>query len=200
MKLRMSYTSPFARKCRIVALEAGLDDRLEMVPTTPWAADTDLFKDNPLCKVPALIADDGTVLYDSPVICDYLDSLHDGARLIPAAGAERWHQKRLEALADGMTDAAVGVRIETATRPEDKRWPHWVERQTNAVVRGLDSLEGEAAGWGDTFLIGQIAVLTALAYLDFRRIVEWRAGRPALAAWFETAAKRPSAVGTEPKE
>ena len=140
MKLRMSTTSPYARKCLIVASEAGIDGRIERVPTSPWAADTDLPKDNPLSKIPTLITDDGDTLYDSPVICEYLDSLHSGRKLIPAAGSDRWRQLKLQALCDGLLDASVMVRVETATRPEDKRWPQWIERQKAAMVRGLDSL------------------------------------------------------------
>ncbi len=200
MQLRMSYTSPYARKCRMVAIETGLDDRIEMVATQPWAADTDLPRDNPLCKVPALLTRDAGTLYDSPVICAYLDSLHGGTPLIPAEGPERWRHLRLEALADGIIDAAVAIRVETAMRPEDKRWPHWAERQHKAVARGLDALESEAGDWGDTFLMGQIAALAALGYVDFRGILDWRADRPALAAWHQKAAERPSAIATEPKE
>lgn len=200
MKLRMSFTSPFARKCRMVAIEAGLDGRIELVPTAPWAADTDLPADNPLCKVPVLITDGGEVLYDSPVICDYLDSLHGGRKLIPPSGGERWRHLRLEALADGLTEAAVGIRIETHMRPEDRRWPDWVERQRRAVVRGLDALERECAEWGEEVLIGQLAAAAAVGYVEFRAIDDWRKGRPALAAWFDRMAKRPSVAGTVPKE
>jgi len=135
MKLRFSPTSPYVRKVRIVALEAGID--LELIPTAPWAPDTDLPKDNPLGKVPALLTDGGEAIYDSPVICEYLDSQHSGRKLIPAAGGERWRQLCLQALADGILDAAVSARIELAMRPEDKRWPQWVERQNAAVLRGL---------------------------------------------------------------
>jgi len=200
MKFRTSVTSPYARKCLIVAIEAGIDGRLEQVPTAPWAADTDLPKDNPLGKIPALVTDGGEVLYDSPVICEYLDSLHGGRRLVPVSGGERWSQLRLEALADGILDAAVAARIEIALRPEDKRWPQWIERQNAAIDRGLDALEGECAAWGDSFLIGQIAAAAALGYLDFRAGPAWREPRPALAAWFARASQRPSVAATVPKD
>lgn len=200
MKLRYSTTSPFARKCLVVAFEAGLDKRVETVVTNAWAADTDLPKDNPLCKVPALTTDGGEVLYDSPVICEYLDSLHDGRKLVPAGGGERWRQLRLQALGDGILDAAVQVRIETAMRPEETRWPKWIERQTAAVTRGCDALEQECAGWGDEFLIGQITAACALGYMDLRKTADWRAGRPKLAAWYDKVSARPSMAATAPKE
>lgn len=200
MKLRYSVASPFVRKCRIVAHETGLIARIELVLTNAWAADTDLHRDNPLCKVPALVTDGGETLFDSPVICEYLDSLHDGRRLFPASGGERWAQLRLQALADGIMDAGVQVRIERTIRPEPHRWDGWVERQLNAVTRGLDAIEQECAGWGDAFLIGQISTVTALDWLEFRAIADWRTGRPNLAAWHESVAGRASVQATMPHE
>ncbi|MEO0033999.1 MAG: hypothetical protein RLZZ501_22 [Pseudomonadota bacterium] len=199
MKLRTSATSPYVRKVWILAHETGLADRIEPVPTNAWDPATDLPADNPLGKVPTLLTEGGEALYDSPVICDYLDSLHDGPRLIPAGGGQRWVQKRLEALADGILDAALVVRNETTLRPADKRWPDWVERQQRAIARALDRLEEETPGWGETFLLGQIAVVAALGYLDFRfPEPDWRGGRPALAAWFARVSRRPSVAATVP--
>jgi glutathione S-transferase len=201
MKLRFSPTSPYVRKVWIVALETGLAERIELVTTNAWAPDTDLTADNPLSKVPALIADGGEALFDSPVICEYLDSLHDGHRLVPESGGARWAQLRLQALGDGILDAALAKRIETAMRPEDKRWTGWVERQGNAIRRGLDVLEEECAAWGDDFLIGQITVAATLGYLDFRFGAEdWRSGRPRLTAWFAKVSGRASVSKTVPKE
>ena len=201
MKLRYSTTSPYVRKCMIVALETGLTGRIEMVATNAWAPDTDLPEDNPLGKVPALTTTGGEALFDSPVICEYLDSLHDGQKLVPESGGARWSQMRLQALADGILDAAIAKRVETAMRPEDKRWPYWIERQGTAIARSLDVLEEECAGWGEDFLIGQIAVVAALGYLDFRFAAEdWRSGRPRLAAWAARIAARSSVAATEPKE
>jgi glutathione S-transferase len=200
MKLRTSATSPYARKCVIVALETGLADRIEMVPTSPWV-ESDLPRDNPLGRIPVLITNGGEALFDSPVICEYLDSLHDGQRLVPDSGGARWTQMRLEALADGILDAAVAKRVEAHMRPEDKRWPGWAERQGKAITRGLDVLEDECAAWGGDFLIGQITVAVALGYLDFRFAAEdWRGGRPRLTAWYAKVSGRASVVGTEPKE
>jgi glutathione S-transferase len=201
MKLRYSTTSPFARKCVVVSMETGLDQRVEVVPTLPWAADTDLVKDNPLSKVPTLITDGGEALYDSAVICEYLDSLHDGHKLVPPSGGARWAQKRLEALADGLMEAAVAKRIETAMRPEDKRWTGWIERQEAAIRRSLDALDQECAGWGDDFMLGQITAACALGYLDLRFPADdWRPGRPRLAAWFTKVSARPSMIASLPKE
>lgn len=201
MKLRHSPTSPYVRKCVIVAKETGLEARIEMSLTNVWAVDTDLPKDNPLGKVPALITDGGEVLFDSPVICEYLDSLHDGHKLVPVSGGERWAQLRLQALGDGIMDAALTKRIETTMRPEDKRWTSWIERQSMAISRSLDVLEDECVGWGNDFLIGQITVITALSYLDFRFAAEdWRSSRPKLTAWHVAISKRASVAETEPKD
>ncbi|CCG40705.1 glutathione S-transferase N-terminal domain-containing protein [Magnetospirillum molischianum] len=199
MKLRTSATSPYARKVWIVAHEAGLVDRIEAVPTNVWDPATDVVRDNPLGKVPALIADGGEAIYDSPVICEYLDSLHDGQKLVPATGGARWTQKRLEALADGILDALLAKRVETTMRPEEKRWPDWIARQEAAADRGLAQLEDEVSAWGDTFQIGQIAVVAALGYLDFRfPETSWRSRYPALAAWYVALSRRPSVAATEP--
>ena len=201
MKLRYSSTSPYARKAWVVAIETGLEPQIEFVLTNAWSPDTDLPQDNPLGKVPALITDGGEALFDSPVICEYLDSLHGGQKLFPASGGARWTQLRLAALTDGILDAAVSARIETAMRPEDKRWPQWIERQTSAIARSADVLEEECASWGRDFLIGQIGAAVALGYLDLRFAAEdWRAAHPNLAKWYAEAAKRPSMVKTEPRD
>lgn len=201
MKLRYSPTSPYVRKCVVVAKETGLEARLELELTNAWSPETDLPKDNPLSKVPALVTEGGEALFDSPVICEYLDSLHDGHRLVPPSGGARWNQLRLEALGDGILDAAIAKRIETAMRPEDKRWTGWIERQDRAISRALDVLEDECAAWGDDFLIGQITVAIALSYLDFRFAADsWRQGRPRLTAWQARVAPRRSLTETEPKE
>jgi glutathione S-transferase len=198
MKLRSSVTSPFVRKVRMTAIECGIE--LELVPTNAWAPDTDLVTDNPLSKVPALVLDNGETLYDSPVICEYLDSVHSGHKLFPHEGPERFRQLKLQALADGILDAALQVRIETHTRPEDKRWTGWVERQQAAISRALDALEKDVGHWGGVFLIGPITVVAALGYLDFRKVCDWRAGRPHLAHWYTTTHNRRSVRETEPVE
>lgn len=203
MKLRHSPTSPFVRKVMVLAHEAGLAGRIETVPTAPGADEETLARDNPLGKVPALVTDDGAVLYDSAVICEYLDSLHDGVRAFPAAGAARWTALCRQALADGILDAAVLRRYEEL-RPAAQQSAEWIERQQRKVARGLDALEADAAAGGlagpaGPLSIGDIAVACALGYLDLRYPGEdWRGGRPALAAWYAGAAKRPSMAATAP--
>ncbi len=198
MKLRSSATSPFVRKVRMTAIECGVE--LELVPTNAWAADTDLVGDNPLSKVPALVLDNGETLFDSPVICEYLDSLHAGHKLFPHESHERFRQLRVQALADGIMDAAVQIRVENTLRPEDKRWSGWIDRQQAAITRALDALEKDVGHWGGVFLIGGITVVAALAYLDLRQVCDWRAGRPHLAHWYTTTHNRRSVRETEPVE
>ncbi|HVI50738.1 MAG TPA: glutathione S-transferase N-terminal domain-containing protein [Candidatus Sulfotelmatobacter sp.] len=201
MKLRYSPTSPYVRKVTILALETGLDDRIERLKTNAWDPATDLPADNPLGKVPALILDDGQQVYDSPVICEVLDSLHDGAKFFPPAGPARWTAIRRQALADGILDAALQVVIESLRRPVEYRWSGWIDRQKAAIARGLNQLEQEAADLGKQFTIGEVAIAAALGYLDFRQIADdWRRTHPRLAAWYAEAEKRPSVAATVPME
>ncbi|HRQ82547.1 MAG TPA: glutathione S-transferase N-terminal domain-containing protein [Azospirillaceae bacterium] len=196
MKLRYSATSPYVRKVTMTIIECGLEDKVERVATNAWDAETDLPADNPLGKVPALTTDDGTVLFDSPVICEYLDSLHDGAKLFPAAGPARWAALRLQALGDGLNDASVARRLEEM-RPDGERSQKWIDRQTTAMARTLDVLEGEVDGFAGGVDIGALALMSALGYLDLRFAGDdWRSSRPKLAAWFDAAAKRRSYVAT----
>jgi glutathione S-transferase len=199
MKLRFSPTSPYVRKVRIVLIETGLDKQVDLIPTNPWAADTDIGLDNPVGKVPALIDNEGHHVYDSPVIVDYLDAMHGGTRLVPVEGKARLAALTRQALADGILDAAVTWRVESTMRPEALRWSWWLDRQLAVVRRGVDRLEAEAGQLTDFATIGDIAAACALGYLDFRLPQEdWRAGHPRLAAWFERQKKRPSMVETEP--
>jgi glutathione S-transferase len=200
MKLHYATASPYVRKVRVFAIETGLMDRIDLakVAITPVGPDADLCVDNPIGKIPTLVRDDGGALYDSRVICEYLDGLHDGARLFPESGEARWTALRRQALADGILDAAVGTRYETFLRPESFRWRDWVDAQMQKVRRSLDALETESLG--DTLDIGTISVACALGYLDFRYADEgWRETRPGLAAWFEKFAARPSMSETRPE-
>ncbi len=201
MKLHFASASPYVRKVRAIAIELGLDDRIELLQRamTPVAPEAELNADNPLGKIPCLVTDEGQVLYDSRVIVEYLDSLAGGGRMIPGGGEPRWTALRRQALADGILDAAVGKRYETFLRPNEAQWKPWVEAQTAKYCQALDQLEREAESFGQTVDIGTVAAACAAGYLDFRYGDEgWRNTRPNLAAWYETFAKRPSMTGTVP--
>jgi glutathione S-transferase len=202
MQLHHNVASPFVRKVMVVAIESGLEGRIEPVnrTMTPVNPDAPLCADNPLGKIPCLITDDGLALYDSRVICEYLDSLHDGPKMFPAAGPARWTALRRQAQGDGIMDAGILARYETFLRPEAMRWADWIDNQKQKVARALDALEPEAARL-EAFDIGTIALGCALGYLDFRfGADDWRGRRPQLAAWFERFGKRPSMATTMPQE
>jgi glutathione S-transferase len=200
MRTHVNAASPFARKVRIVARETGLIARIEEIDTTvsPIAPNTELAAANPLIKIPALILDDGSTLYDSRVICEYLDSLA-GHRLFPQDGAERWQALCLQSLCDGILDAAVLIRYETAVRPEALRWSGWVAGQRGKIDGGLAALEKAQPGFGSQFRIGQVGAACVLGYLDFRfPDIAWRSQYPRLAAWFAEASNRASIKETLP--
>ncbi|MBK1696688.1 hypothetical protein CKO21_05465 [Rhodovibrio salinarum] len=201
MTLRHSPTSPYVRKVVVAATERGLADRLELKATNPWDPADDLPGDNPLGKVPALKLEDGTVLFDSPVIVRYLDTLHGAAPLFPQDGDRRWWVERTHALADGILDAAVARLIETVRRPKEFYWADWEARQTDKIDRALDLLAPEVDRLAsDPPDIAAIAVGCALGYLDFRFANDdWRAGRPGLAQWYTRFAERASMQDTVPK-
>jgi glutathione S-transferase len=200
MKLLYAVPSPFVRKCLVSAHELKLRERLELVPAAahPVNRDPALFALNPLGKIPALITDEGAVLFDSRVICEYLNTLGDG-HLIPASAAARWRVLADQALADGILDAAVLTRYETAVRPESLRWEAWIHGQLDKVTCALAELErraGELAGRVD---VGTIAIGCALGYLDFRYAsMSWRDQHPAMAAWYAEFAQRESMAMTRP--
>lgn len=203
MKLFNSASSPYVRKVRVLALETGIHDQLELVDAalTPINPSADVVSNNPLGKIPALVLDDGTALFDSRVICEYLDSLHSGARMFPESGSARWRAITLQALSDGMLDAAIIARYETFLRPEELRWPEWTQAQTSKFRRGTDQLEKDAGSLGTEVNIGTISVGCALGYLDFRYPDEnWRDGHPTLAGWFEAFASRDSMQATRPPQ
>ena len=200
MKLRFSPLSPYVRKVSVTLIETGLEDRVENILTNVWDPETDIADNNPLGKVPVLILDDGKVLYDSHVICEYLDSLHDGDKLFPQPGPARWQALRLHALGDGITDAGILTLLE-GRRPEEFRYEKWIQRQTAAMLRGMDALENDLENLDAGFGIGQICVACSLGWLDFRFLdLGWRADHPGLADWLEGASERPSMMQTVPKE
>lgn len=201
MKLYTNKASPFARKVRILAREAGLTGRVEEVETvvSPVAVNDALARDNPLVKIPALATDSGETMYDSRVICEYLDSLHDGRKFFPAAGPQRFTALRRQSLTDGILDAAVLCRYEGAVRPEPLRWKEWIEGQKRKIFGGLAALEADSGAWGDQFAIGQVGAACVLGYLDFRfGDWNWRTGHPLLRGWFEGVSARPAVAGTKP--
>ncbi|HTH99409.1 MAG TPA: glutathione S-transferase [Acidisoma sp.] len=182
MKLFYSATSPFVRKVVLCAAIRDLDGQIERVPTDAHASPASLVTANPLSKVPCLVTEDGEALFDSPVICEYLDSVGEAPPLFPEHGA-RWSALRMQALADGMMDAAVLARMERM-RPEEPTRKAVIARQLEAVSRGLALLEEHppAEAHAD---IGSISVVCALGYLDFRfSELDWRAGHPRLARWY----------------
>jgi len=207
MKLFYSATSPFVRTCLVAAHELALRDRLELVPATPHPVNRDrsITAFNPLGKVPTLITDAGLVLYDSRVICEYFDSVPAEASGAPAArssllplGAARWPVLTLQALADGVMDAALLCRYETATRPESLRWNEWVDGQLDKVNCGLDEME-RLAPFSERVDLGTIGAGCALGYLGFRFAdLPWQDRRPRLAQWFDGFGARASMLATRP--
>jgi glutathione S-transferase len=200
MKLYYSATSPYVRKCLVAAQELGLRERIELLPAAPHPVNRDraLVVCNPLGKVPTLVTEDGAVLYDSRVICEYLNALGDG-HLMPTVPAARWPIYRDEALADGMLEAAVLVRYETFARPETLRWKDWIDGQMDKVTCGLTEIEKRATALDERIDLGTIAIGCALGYLDFRfAALGWKNNHPKTAAWFEHFAARESMRATGP--
>jgi len=192
MKLIHSPTSPYSRKCRILILEKGLD--VENVTTIPFDDDEILHKANPLGKVPALM-DGDRALYDSPVICEYLDNIK--TPWLPARKAG-WRQKTLHALGDGIIDAVLAFRMERI-RPQEQWCDFWAMRQENATVRSLQHLETITDELGSPWEFGNLAIACALGYVDFRASdMQWRDHMPKLAKWLEAFEKLDSWTETAP--
>jgi glutathione S-transferase len=205
MKLYVTSTSPYVRKVLVTAHELGLAHRIEPVTRrpSPLKADPVLSAVNPLNKIPALVLDDGTVLYDSPVICEYLQSLAPSVTVIPASGPDRFHVLRTQALADGILDASVLVFYERRDRPKAMQWADWLDGQTQKANAGLDALEREASRihLGPTLDLGVIAMGVTLDWLSFRApLGDIFATRPNLRALAEELARRPCMETTAPRE
>jgi glutathione S-transferase len=194
MKIHSSPASPYVRKVRALAAELGVP--LEVVIADAQAAESDYGKINPIHRVPALELDDGDVLFDSPVICEYLDAVHGGG-FFPPSGPERWRVLKLQALGDGIMDAAVPRRGEVL-RPTQQQSPARLAAYERSIRQVLDTLEKDVAGL-DSLNIGTLSVACALGYLDFRFPGDdWRKGRPALDAWYANFSRRPSMTATAP--
>ncbi|MCB1547501.1 MAG: glutathione S-transferase [Hyphomicrobiaceae bacterium] len=196
MQLLFSPSSPFVRKVLLVAAVKGLSDKLKERKTDTTSNDPELARVNPLGKIPALALDDGTTIYDSQVICEYLDSLAPSPKLFPD-GAARWPALTLGALADGILEAALLMVYEGRYRPEGMRVQAWVDRQQSKIDRALAYLEAKGAPAGIDY--GTITLACALGYLDFRHGGKWRAGHPKLVAWLDAfAAKVPAFDASKP--
>jgi glutathione S-transferase len=203
MKLLYAPTSPFARKVRAAAIELGLQERMELeftlaMPTKP---NRDYARShNPLRKIPALVTDDGATIFDSTVICEYLDALAGGGKLIPREGGARWQVLTNHALAQGMAEAAVLTRYETWLRPEALRWPEFAADQWDRIDAGIAWFEAHPEALAGPVNVAHLMLGCTLGYLDFRSPEhDWRMGNPAAAAWFAELSQRPSFALTIPE-
>ena len=185
MLLRSSPASPFGRKVKIAADVLGLSGEIEMVQTDTGNPDDPLRKDNPLGKIPTLVTEEGVAIYDSRVIVEYLDQRAGGGRIIPADPKQRIAVLTRQALADGISDAALLVVYEGRYRPAEKHVASWVEHQSGKVRRGLEYLEQKAMPVGATVTVDEIAIACALGYQDLRFAGSWRADFPKLVAWLD---------------
>lgn len=198
MKLIYSVPSPYARKARVVLIEARLEGQVETEAIDPWADPAGFRDDNPLGKVPTLVRDDGPPLFQSNAVCEYL-AARGTAHLYPADPDNHWVALRQLALADGILDASVTVRMELTFHEPGTISQKLVERQEYSVALALDALEAEVETLGGPVTIGQIAVACALSYRDFRFAeVDWRTSHPKLSKWFAGFAERASMMATDP--
>ena len=202
MKLIGTNPSPFTRKVRIVAAEKKIE--FNYIIDSPWSATTAVPQINPLGKVPVLVLEEGTALYDSRVIVEYLDNISPVAKLIPAANRERIEVRRWEALADGVLDAGIATRLENQ-RDAALRSSSWIERQTGKLLSGIVEMERllGAKPWcaGNAFTLADIAVGCCLGWLDFRFAqIDWRKSSPNLDRVMTKLAERPSFVDTSPRD
>ena len=201
MKLMWSPLSPYVRKVRITAAMKGLDGRFEPVPADTNVGDPTLNALNPLGKVPCLITEQGEAIFDSHVICEYLDSLASTPVLFPKSGPERWRALTLGGLADGILDAALLIVYEGRFRPENMRVQAWLDRQQSKIDRALANLEASPPVWRGSPDYGHLTLATALGYLDFRLGGKWRASNPKLVKWLdEFAAAVPAFEATRPAQ
>src|SRR5690606_29432978 len=189
--------SPYARKALVFAHEAGLADSIEIVhhETSPTLRNAEVFSQNPLGKVPILLRDGQAPIFESDVICACLDTLHGGRPLIPGDGEARWKALQVQAVAQGIADAGIQVRWETVRRPEPLRYPALRDGYVEKLTASYDWLEQELAV-DAPIDIGQIAIATALDWIEFRELPGFRAGRPRLARWFDHFRERASMLAT----
>jgi len=198
MKLFYTNTSPYSRKVRITLLEKGLGDGVEYILCNPFNDAAELKSFNPLGKIPTLVLDDGRVVYDSPVICEYLDTLNGNGELVPSDNDARLLVNTWQALADGIIDASYNIVME-GRRDESERSAGNVERWKGSIIDSLQQVEHQINTLPNELTIAQITLGAALGYLDFRlSYLEWRNGYPQTGSWFEQFSAQPSMVATEP--
>lgn len=196
LKLWYSPASPFVRKVMVFAHEVGLADSIVLVTGDVWAPETEITKDNPLGKVPALVTPDG-VFPGSYLCCEYLDSMHAGPRLIPTDPRERWPVLQLHAFADGIIEAAVASVVEQLRRPKEFVYQGTLDRQSGKINRTLDKIASMALTQAPD--IATVTLGCALGYLDFRMPqLVWRDGRAELSQWYELFSARKSMLVTRP--
>ena len=200
LTLRSSPASPFVRKVRIAANVLGLDREITLEFADTMSASDSVRQQNPLGKIPALVLEDGNVLFDSRVILDYLDHRAGGGRIIPTDVGARFAALRLQALADGLMDASVLLVYEGRYRPAERHEPKWLELQSGKAARALAALEGAPPALTQVPDVGQIALACALGYRDFRFQGTWRGDHPRLVAWLDGfAARVPAFAATTPQ-
>lgn len=202
-KIELFYapTSPYVRKVMACAIELGIADRIVKLPSAahPLKRDERIAAFNPLAKVPAAKLTDGTLLFDSRVICEYLDDLGRGS-LFPR-GPERWQILTEQALGDGLLDAALLTRYENTCRSDEIRSAEWIDGQMTKIAAALDEMDKTVAVFGSRISIGSLTIACALGYLDFRfTSFDWRTSRPALADWYMVMSQRLSLRDTYPTE
>ncbi len=201
MNLIVAAASPFARKARILVQELGLQDTVNLIDpgvVSPVSNNSTLNAVNPLGMLPALELDNGDCLYDSPVICEYLNHIADGP-FFPSDPTQRFKTLKLQALGDGIMDLSVALRYEAAFRPQELQWQIWIDYQNEKIERGLELMESRCGDFETSPLIGEITIACALSYRDFRFAdIDWRSGRPKLTHWFKEIIKRESLANTMP--
>jgi glutathione S-transferase len=197
MKLLYQTHSPYARKVLVFAHEAGIAERIEVVhhETSPTIRNEQVFAENPLGKVPVLVRPGFDPLFDSDVICAYLDTLHDGRPLIPENGEMRWRALRLQAVAQGIAESGILVRWERVRRPAELRYPALCDGYIDKLSTSFDWLE-RTLDVDSTRHVGHIALATTLSWIEFRDLPTFRKGRPRLVDWFDQFELRPSMRNT----
>lgn len=197
MKLLYQTHSPYARKALVFAHEVGIAQRIEVAhhETSPTLRNEHVFAENPLGKVPVLVRPGLPPIFDSDIICAYLDTLHDGRKLIPPDGEARWQALRVQAVAQGLADAGIAVRWETVRRPEELRHPPLRDGYIEKLIASYDWLERQL-DVASPIHVGHIALATTLSWLEFRELPSFREKRPRLVGWFDAFEARPSMRAT----